>query len=116
MLARVQVEHEVDERPRERRPAPISTENRAPAIFVPRSKSMMPSAGPRSQCACGVKSNVRGVPCRRTSTLSALLFPAGTLSCGRFGNRQQAAIAPLLDRLELDAQLLDLLRARGLAS
>ena len=45
-----------------RAPAPISTEKRAPAIFVPRSKSMIPSAGPRSQCGCAVKSNWRGVP------------------------------------------------------
>ena len=37
--------------------APRSTVKRAPAIFAPRSKSRMPRAGPRSQCACGAKSN-----------------------------------------------------------
>ena len=35
-------------------------------------------------------------PWRRTSTLSAALFPTGTLACGRFGNDEQATIPPLL--------------------
>ena len=37
-------------------PAPIRTAKRAPEILVARSKSMMPSSGPRSQCALGSKS------------------------------------------------------------
>ena len=41
-----------------RAPAPSSMANRDRAIFVARSKSRMPSAGPRSQCAFGAKSNV----------------------------------------------------------
>ena len=69
-----------------RAPAPISTANRAPDILVARSKSMMPSAGPRSQCGFGAKSKARGSPCRRTSTLSAALAPTGTDSCGRLGS------------------------------
>ena len=77
------------------------TENRAPAIFVARSKSMMPSAGPRSQCAFGSKSNARGSPWRRTSTLSAALLPTGTLACGRFGSVSSSCVALLLDRVEL---------------
>src|SRR6266550_704145 len=65
-----------------RAPAPLNTVKRAPAILVPRSKSMMPSAGPRSQCGIGMKSNARGSPWRRTSTFSSALFPTGTLGCG----------------------------------
>ena len=94
-----------------RAPAPTSTVNRAPAILVPRSKSITPSAGPRSQCACGVNANSRGVPMRRTSPLSAALFPTGTDACGRLGMSSRSAIAPLLDRLALHLELLDLLRA-----
>ena len=53
---------------------------------------------------------MRGVPCRRTSTLSALLFPTGNARVRQVGNRQQPAVASLLDGVELDAELLDLLR------
>src|ERR1035438_4584987 len=49
----------------------------------------MPSSGPRSQCALGAKSNCRGSPTRRTSTLSASLLPTGTDSCGRLGRRTE---------------------------
>ncbi len=69
-----------------RAPAPISTENLVPDIFVARSKSRIPSAGPRSQCAFGSKSKVRGSPCRRTSTFSPALAPRGTLAWGMFGS------------------------------
>jgi hypothetical protein len=92
-------------------PGPLSTVKRAPEIFVPRSKSMMPSAGPRSQCAWGSKSKRRGSPTVRTTGLSALLVPTGTDSCGRFGQHEQPLLALMLDRVELHAELLDLLRA-----
>ena len=62
-----------------------------PAILVPRSKSMIRSAGPRSQWARGGKSNARGSPWRRTSTLSAALVPTGTLACGRLGSVSSAS-------------------------
>ena len=68
-----------------RAPGPTSTVKRAPAILVPRSKSMIPSAGPRSQWACGANVNARGVPTRRTSLLSSALLPTGTDECGMFG-------------------------------
>ena len=93
-------------------PAPISTVNRAPAIFVPRSKSMMPSAGPRSQCACGSKSNARGVPdaTHLDVVVGALARPARSRAacsgCGAAGR-----VRSLLDRLELRVELLDLLAA-----
>ena len=60
VLARVQVEHEVGQRSRQPR-ARAEQQRRicAPDIFVARSKSRMPSAGPRSQCASGSKSNCR---------------------------------------------------------
>jgi hypothetical protein len=45
VLAGVQLEHEVDERARQPRAGAAQHGKRAPAIFVPRSKSMMPSAG-----------------------------------------------------------------------
>src|SRR5687767_13138624 len=67
-------------------PAPISTAKRAPEILVARSKSITPSCGPRSQCALGSKSNLRASPHVRTTTLSAALFPTGTLACGTLGS------------------------------
>ena len=75
-----------------RAPAPLRTANRAAEIFTARSKSMIPNAGPRSQCGCGSKSNARGSPCRRTSTLSAAVLPTGTLECGRFGSSSSAEL------------------------
>ncbi len=74
-----------------RAPAPSRTENRAPDIRVARSKSMMPSAGPSSQCGLGAKSNAGGVPQVLISWLSADDLPAGTLSCGRFGSVSRPA-------------------------
>src|SRR5438067_2005927 len=67
-----------------RAPAPTSTVKRAPAIFVPRSKSMMPSAGPRSQCACGTNGlevfseigRIDHVTLRRSYTMNSM---AGTI-------------------------------------
>ena len=95
-----------------RAPAPTSTENRAPAILVPRSKSMMPSAGPRSQCACGVKAERRAAcRARRTSTLSAALFPTGTLACGTFGIVSRPRLRRCSIASSSTLQLLDLLRA-----
>ena len=67
-------------------PAPINTAKRAPEILVARSKSMMPSCGPRSQCALGSKSMGRGSPHVRTTALSAALLPTGTLACGTLGS------------------------------
>jgi len=69
-----------------RAPAPTRTEKRDPAIFTARSKSMMPSAGPRSQCARGSKGNDGGSPQRRTSRFSAGPLPTGTLGWGRLGS------------------------------
>ena len=54
--------------------------------MTPRSKSMMPSASPSSQCGFGSKSNLRGSPQRRISTLSCSSLPFGTLECGIFGS------------------------------
>ena len=83
-----------------RAPAPLSTANRAPDIRAARSKSRMPSAWPISQCGFGSKSNVGGMPHRRTSWLSAVDAPTGTLSCGRFGSVSRMAPTPLFDLLE----------------
>src|SRR5690606_31106795 len=74
-----------------RAPAPDRTEKRAPDMRAARSKSRMPSAPPISQWGFGAKSNVRGVPHRRTSTLSADEAPTGTLWCGRLGSVSSSA-------------------------
>ena len=68
-----------------RAPASQYTANRAPEIFAACSKFRMPSCSPNSQCGFGAKSNARGVPHRRTSTLSSAVVPGGTLSAGRLG-------------------------------
>ena len=88
-----------------RAPAPSSTEKRAPDIRVARSKSRMPSAGPRSQC--GLRLEVErarlavrgGLPrCPRRSR------PTGTLACGRFGSVISSVGALLLDVVELGSR------------
>ena len=53
---------------------------------------MMPSAGPRSQCGCGVNANAGAVPTSRTNRLSLSSGPTGTSGCGRFGSSISAAV------------------------
>ena len=64
---------------------PHITAKRALAILAARSMSSSPSSAPTSSWGFGAKANARGVPQRRTSTLSASLVPAGTEGCGRLG-------------------------------
>ena len=80
-----------------------------------RSKSRMPSAGPISQCGFGSKSNVGGVPQRRTSELSAADVPTGTLSCGRFGSVSSSASRRRFDRLRASASCSRISRRAGFA-
>ena len=94
-----------------RAPAPRSSANLAPDIFVARSNSRMPRAGPRSQCARGSKSNVVGSPHVRTTTLSASLLPDGDAGVRDVRQRHQDDRALLFDLIELDAELAYLLRA-----
>ncbi|OQB57889.1 MAG: hypothetical protein BWX98_01098 [Candidatus Aminicenantes bacterium ADurb.Bin147] len=61
------------------------TVKRDPAILAARSKSRIPRPVPRSQWASGSKSNSRGSPARRTSTLPEASAPTGTDSSGRLG-------------------------------
>ncbi len=68
-----------------RAPASQYTANRAPVILAARSRSSIPSSGPKSQCAFAWKPNSGGFPQRRISTLSASVLPIGTESCGMFG-------------------------------
>jgi hypothetical protein len=49
LLLRVQIQHELDQRPLEARPAPHSTAKRAPESLAARSKSRMPRPAPTSQ-------------------------------------------------------------------
>ena len=69
-----------------REPAPLSTVKREPVIFAARSKSRIPSAGPRSQCASGGKSNRAGSPHFFRTTFAVSSSPSGTSSCGTFGS------------------------------
>ena len=115
VLARVEIEHEVDERARRaarrRRSGPRSAR---PAMLRRPLEVDDAERGPRSQCAFGSKSNARGSPCVRTSTLSAALLPTGTAGVRQVRQHQQRLVALMLDRFELDAELLDLLRARAI--
>ena len=94
-----------------RAPGAISTVNRAPAIFVPRSKSRMPSAGPRSQCGFGSKSSARGSPTRRISRVVVGALADRHARVRDVGNQQQQVAALVLERLERGVLLLDLLAA-----
>src|SRR6267378_564322 len=64
---------------------PFITTKRDPASFAAVSKSRPPSPAPTSTWSLGSKSNVRGSPQRRSSTLSSGRLPSGTLSCGTLG-------------------------------
>src|SRR5450631_1439122 len=52
---------------------------------------MMPSASPNSQCGLGVKSNARGSPQLRTTTLSSLPAPDGTAASSTLGTSPEIA-------------------------
>ena len=93
VLARVEVEHEVDERARRgARPAPMQHREPRAGDLRARARSRGCRApAPRSQCAFGSKSNAGGVPTRRTSRLSSALLPTGTVACGRLGIPSRAA-------------------------
>ena len=99
-----------------RAPAPISTEKRAPDIFVARSKSRMPSAGPISQC--GLRLEVErarlAVPPHFLVVRGARV-PTGTLACGRFGSVISSADRCCSTWSSSNLELLDLLR-RALCS
>ena len=77
-----------------RAPRPPSRMKRLAASFTARSKSMMPSSGPRSQCGFISKPSAaksRGVPQRRTSGLSFSSSPTGVESAGMFGVRSSTS-------------------------
>ena len=114
MLARVQVEHEVDERARQPRAAPLRTEKRAPAIFD--------AALEVEDAELGTEIPVRlrleierprlAVAAHFAVVVGALARPA-RVGVRQVGQRQQRRLALMLDGVELDAELLDLLRARA---
>ena len=72
--------------------------------LVARSKSRMPSAGPRSQCAFGSKSNWRGSPHVRTTALSAALCPDRHALVRQIRESSAERVALMLDGIELDAR------------
>ncbi len=99
---------------RERRaPAPLSTEKRAPDIRVARSKSMMPSAGPRSQCACGLEVERPRIAVPAHLHVVRRARPHRHARVREVGQREQRLVPLVLDRVELHAELLDLLGARA---
>ena len=61
--------------------------------LAPRSQSRIFKSSPRSQWAFGSKSKARGVPQRRTSTLSFSSAPIGTESWGVFGRTVMMAVS-----------------------
>ena len=63
---------------------PFISAKRVPDSLTAVSKSS-PSAAPTSTWSRTAKSKTRGVPTRRTSTLSLSDVPAGVRACGRFG-------------------------------
>ena len=87
VLARVQVEHEVDERARRAaRRRRISTEKRAPDIL--RRALEVEDAERRAELPVRLRLEVERRAARRAGGppwLSAALVPTGTLACGRFG-------------------------------
>ena len=72
-----------------RAPRPHWTAKRAPEIFAARSKSRIPSSGPRSQWAFGSKSKAGGSPTFRTSTLADSSGPTGTSGSGMLGTTRR---------------------------
>ena len=94
-----------------RAPAPRRNAKRARAIFAARSKSRMPSAAPRSQCALGVKSNRGGSPTRRTSALCDASRANRHRAVRQVGHGEQHARALLFEGLQLRVELLDALTA-----
>ena len=68
-----------------RAPAPIRTENRAPDILRGALEVENAERGTELPVRLRVKSNVRGSPWRRTSTLPSEPTPIGTVEWGRFG-------------------------------
>ena len=99
VLARVQVEHEVDQRARE--PRAGAAQHREPRAGDLRAALEVDDAERRPEIPVRLRLEVeraRRRRRRRTSTLSAALLPTGTLACGRFGSDQQPAVALLLDR------------------
>ena len=86
VFARMQVEHEVDERAHHAR-AFAQRDGETRAGHARRAFEVENAQFDREVVVrpCGVKSKTRGVPQRRTSTLSSADAPTGTDSCGRFG-------------------------------
>src|SRR5262249_15284412 len=70
---------------------PHSTLKRALAILTARSGSRIPSAWATSSCVLGANGKARGVPQRRTSTLSSSFRPCGTEGWGGFGSWTRSA-------------------------
>ena len=78
--------------------APLRMTKRAPDILAACSKSIRPRASPSWKCSLASKSNWRGVPCLRSSTLAASSAPSGTSSAGRLGIPAKASSRAAFNR------------------
>ena len=113
VLARVQVEHEVDERARQPRARAHQHREPGAATSASRARSRGCRApAPRSQCGFGSKSKAGGSPCRRTSWLSSAVRADGNAGVRQVRQRQQQRRALVLGLIELDLELADVLPAR----
>ena len=74
--------------------SPRRNEKRAPDTLAAVAKSSRPSASPTSVWSFGAKPKVRGVPQRRTSTLSASERPTGVDAWVRLGRSSRKSRSP----------------------
>ena len=100
MLLGLHVEHELRERAMQARERPAQ-EGEARARELGADVEVEPPSGaPTSTWSFAAKSNSRGVPQRRTSTLPSRRSPTGTLASGRLGSAMSMRVELDLDRLE----------------
>ena len=111
VLASVQIEHEVDQRPRH--PRAGSAQHREPRRCNAHRAFEVEDAERRTEVPVGLRLEVERCAAHhddapRGCRLATL--PTGTLACGRLGSISKRLVALGVDAVELDVQLLDLLR------
>ena len=91
VLPRLQVEHELAERPLQPRRAGPTARRSARRTAWRRGRSPCPARAPSSSCGRGAKSKSRGSPQRRSSTLCALVRAIGHVVGEDVGEGRRAA-------------------------
>ena len=114
VLARLHVEHELRERAVQAREV-AAQEREARAGELRRRREVEQARGlRRGRCGpCGAKSNARGVPQRRTSTLSSDDLPTGALACVRFGRSSRKSRSFACTRSSSPSRRFDLVAEPG---